>query len=150
MSLPAFSPARLPWLSAIAAQLAACIAALPAPCPALAAALPPPCPALAAALPAPLPPGWHARPPVPAVLQEFAYIAALPAPWPALPATFPALAARFPPALQRAARSPPWSRERPQPSKLPSSRKYSSSFCVFVGGSPLSGCSARPARTLRR
>src|SRR5215218_7571749 len=130
MSLPAFSPARLPWLSAIAAQLAAgfaglpavpavlqeipCIAALPAPCPALAAALPPPCPALAAALPA-------ARPPVPAVLQEFAYIAALPAPWPALPATFPALAARSPPALQRKARLPPWSQERLQRNKLPSS-----------------------------
>src|SRR5215211_2091979 len=121
MSLPAFSPARLPWLSAIAAQLAAGFAGLPAPCPALAAALPPPCPALAAALPAAPPPGWHARPPVPAVLQEFAYIAALPAPWPALPATFPALAARSPPALQRKARLPPWSQERLQRNKLPSS-----------------------------
>src|SRR5215218_8550785 len=126
MSLPAFSPARLPWLSAIAAQLAAGFAGLPAvpavlqetPC---AAALPPPCPALAAALPAAPPPGWHARPPVPAVLQEFAYIAALPAPWPALPATFPALAARSPPALQRKARLPPWSQERLQRNKLPSS-----------------------------
>src|SRR3712207_8452658 len=38
---------------------------------------------------------------------------------------------------------------RLRPDKVPSSRKCFS-FCVFVGGCPLSGCSARPARTTLR
>src|SRR5215212_8710300 len=104
MSLPAFVPARLPWLAAIAAQLAqgwperpsvppvlpeiACIAALGLPCPALAAgraahflSL---APLVAAGGPA-RPPGRTGLPPVPPVLPEFPCIAALGPPWPARP-----------------------------------------------------------------
>src|SRR5215216_399634 len=137
MSLPAFSPARLPSLSGLAAQLAARWPSLPAGSPGL-DPVPPVLPEFACnpSLPSPLP----GRPPVLAarflslallvaancllllasfpgldpvlpVLPEFACNPSLPSPLPGRP---PVLAARFlslaPPALRQAARSPPWPR----------------------------------------
>src|SRR5215212_4314267 len=96
----------------------ACIAALSEPRPALAAGLA----AAAALLPhfagnpvrcPSLPAGCSGHPAVPSVLPQTACIAALSEPRPALAAGLAAAAAGSPPALQRAARLPSYSRERP-------------------------------------
>src|SRR5215216_6595031 len=162
MSLPAFSPALPPANPAVLAPGWPARPPVPAVLPEIAciAALGPPCSAYSAGLAAQflsLAPlvaaGWPARPPVPAVLPpvtavlpEIPCIGALGPRCSALAAPIPEPA---PPALRRTAQLPPCSRERLRPDKVLSSRK-SSPLCVFVGGCPLSGFSARrPARTLR-
>src|SRR5215212_141675 len=104
-------PTSLPLLSEVAPQLAARWLALAAGFAAAAALLPHfagnpvRCPSL--------PAGCSGHPAVPSVLPQTACIAALSEPRPALAAGLAAAAAGSPPALQRAARLPSYSRERP-------------------------------------